>query len=630
MKNLRNKNKKKRKRKRKRKNNQKKKNKQKEKKKKKKTTRIAEIKDSSSERSNENNTEESSSSTNSEDNEHTIVNKNKNNNGGESDSDSDSESESESESEKDKDHDKENKIPNEDGIVEISKKERRLEKKKKIEKLFQETEVKLNPEEIKEQEKRKKMLLEKSKQRFFQIKQNKRKRYKYKISLQSPSVIGKGMKKYTTYLVETTKILIHDGKKALDMENLDLEKLEEKGENTGSNSNNDSESGSGSENDMSSNSNSGSDSDSHNENENENENENDNEKKTKKEKKNKEKGNSNSTNDRISKFKVKRRYKDFIWIRNNLISDFPGVIVPTLPGKKIISKFESQFVEMRRTQLTLFLKRISEHPLLSLSRLFTMFLENDVDEIYKTKLNRKKIKLGIKRFHDEYLKYELDEKKQEELENKIDYWKNHGNCLKNIYAHTQIIRDCKEQKSHALVNFGQTILKLQQTETDIQDIHKLSEFLEMLHQIKDKMWEEIKLDHLPFEEILYEYYKISIEILNAYKTRNQIYNALQTAMKNQEKKTQQLGKAREKGSSNVNKLRRDYAKSRQLNESLKQQNKNVTAVLIDEMEKMKKQQQIQLKEGLLNFALAQKQVATFKVDKWKSIVYIVNNLNQEN
>lgn len=76
-----------------------------------------------------------------------------------------------------------------------------------------------------------------------------------------------------------------------------------------------------------------------------------------------------------SEFFVHRRFKDFLWLNQQLSVSQPGVIVPPAPEKHAIGRFEQDFVENRRVQLERMLNKIAEHPVLQSDSLFRMFLE---------------------------------------------------------------------------------------------------------------------------------------------------------------------------------------------------------------------------------------------------------------
>jgi len=74
---------------------------------------------------------------------------------------------------------------------------------------------------------------------------------------------------------------------------------------------------------------------------------------------------------------VFRRYKEFAWLEEQLIDQYPGFIVPTIPSKSLTSKFNveaAQTLRYRMARFQHFLRRIVEHPDLSQSDLVYKFL----------------------------------------------------------------------------------------------------------------------------------------------------------------------------------------------------------------------------------------------------------------
>lgn len=54
---------------------------------------------------------------------------------------------------------------------------------------------------------------------------------------------------------------------------------------------------------------------------------------------------------------VKRKYNDFIWLRNILIKMYPGIAVPPLPGKTMKS-LDEKLVQRRKGYFESFLYEI--------------------------------------------------------------------------------------------------------------------------------------------------------------------------------------------------------------------------------------------------------------------------------
>ncbi|KAJ7705975.1 hypothetical protein B0H17DRAFT_1192537 [Mycena rosella] len=78
---------------------------------------------------------------------------------------------------------------------------------------------------------------------------------------------------------------------------------------------------------------------------------------------------------------ARRRFQDFVFLRENLVRDFPACVVPVLPGKHRLEyitgdRFSPEFMERRRLDLHRFLQRLARHPTLQRSTLVRAFFES--------------------------------------------------------------------------------------------------------------------------------------------------------------------------------------------------------------------------------------------------------------
>lgn len=79
----------------------------------------------------------------------------------------------------------------------------------------------------------------------------------------------------------------------------------------------------------------------------------------------------------VSQSTVVRRYNDFAWLRQRLLSSQPGYLVPPVPGKRMMGRFSVDFVDERRRALEVFLCRVVSHPVLMLSDAVQVFVHGD-------------------------------------------------------------------------------------------------------------------------------------------------------------------------------------------------------------------------------------------------------------
>ncbi|KAL3914632.1 MAG: hypothetical protein SGPRY_007559 [Prymnesium sp.] len=87
-------------------------------------------------------------------------------------------------------------------------------------------------------------------------------------------------------------------------------------------------------------------------------------------------------------FFVRRRFRDFQWLREQLCAAFPAAAVPPLPQLDSLLKddrFSPEFIERRQAGLQLFLRRIARHQRLSCAPALLTFLEAKVWELQTAK-----------------------------------------------------------------------------------------------------------------------------------------------------------------------------------------------------------------------------------------------------
>jgi len=74
---------------------------------------------------------------------------------------------------------------------------------------------------------------------------------------------------------------------------------------------------------------------------------------------------------------VSRRYRDFLWLYEQLHKNNPGIVVPPPPDKQAVGRFESDFVESRRSALERMLNKIAAHLILQHDADLKIFLESE-------------------------------------------------------------------------------------------------------------------------------------------------------------------------------------------------------------------------------------------------------------
>jgi PX domain len=75
---------------------------------------------------------------------------------------------------------------------------------------------------------------------------------------------------------------------------------------------------------------------------------------------------------------VMRRFSDFLWLYNQLLHKYPGVIIPPVPDKQAVGRFGEEFIENRRVALHRFMNLLSQHEVLKVDSVLQQFCESEV------------------------------------------------------------------------------------------------------------------------------------------------------------------------------------------------------------------------------------------------------------
>jgi len=97
---------------------------------------------------------------------------------------------------------------------------------------------------------------------------------------------------------------------------------------------------------------------------------------------------------RNSEFTVSRRFRDFLWLYEQLHNNNPGIIVPPPPEKQAVGRFNADFVESRRQSLERMLNKIAAHPTLQHDADLKLFLESEAFNVDVKHKERKEPLVG--------------------------------------------------------------------------------------------------------------------------------------------------------------------------------------------------------------------------------------------
>ncbi|TPX36655.1 hypothetical protein SmJEL517_g01340 [Synchytrium microbalum] len=246
---------------------------------------------------------------------------------------------------------------------------------------------------------------------------------------------------------------------------------------------------------------------------------------------------------------VVRRYRDFLWLYTQLLTKYPGIVVPPVPEKAALGRFSDDFVESRRGALERFLRRTASHPILSNESDMRLFLESEtfnVDVNQKKKEETAKVGGLFGRLGQSLTVATPSFSKVVEVDQWFDTKKTQIDLLDGqLKALLKALEGLVKQRRElalGLAEFGESMLALAQIEvnkplafhlTTLGDIHK------RLREVHER---QAKLDMQSLVATTDEYIRIIASMKKAFEARVKSYQVWQQLDANLTKKLEALEK----------------------------------------------------------------------------------------
>ncbi|KAI8366083.1 Vps5 C terminal like-domain-containing protein [Radiomyces spectabilis] len=259
---------------------------------------------------------------------------------------------------------------------------------------------------------------------------------------------------------------------------------------------------------------------------------------------------TNSPAFRSSEFVVARRYRDFLWLYNQLVLGNPGVIVPPVPEKHALGRFQDEFVESRRIALERCLSKIVSHPMLYGDPDLKVFLESESFNIEKRqkRAEPEAPKVSFMRSFGETLTNAATNPFSKFVE--VDDWfaskKNQLDALENqLKALLKSVEGLVKQRKDlggAMADLGESMLPLASAELDKNLSTHLTILGDVQKQMKNLHEQQAQCDILTLEHTIDEYIRIIMSIRLAFNARIKAYQIWQQADSELQKKQALLEK----------------------------------------------------------------------------------------
>ncbi|CAG8501251.1 11502_t:CDS:10 [Acaulospora colombiana] len=238
-------------------------------------------------------------------------------------------------------------------------------------------------------------------------------------------------------------------------------------------------------------------------------------------------------------FTVLRRYRDFLWLYNQLTNGNPGVIVPPVPGKHAIGRFQDEFVESRRQALERCLNKITTHPMLYKDPNLMMFLESDrfvIDVKRKNKGESKGVLKSLGEVVSNATTFNKFVETDEWFENRKNQLDILDSQLKTLMKSVEAIVRQRKDLGFATAEFGDNLLSLANAENNKSLARNLTLLGNLQQKIKELQEKQVQQDVATLENTIDEYIRLIGSIKVAFNSREKVYQAWQNAIYELQKK----------------------------------------------------------------------------------------------
>ncbi|XP_049849447.1 uncharacterized protein LOC126318684 [Schistocerca gregaria] len=251
-------------------------------------------------------------------------------------------------------------------------------------------------------------------------------------------------------------------------------------------------------------------------------------------------------------FNVVRRYSDFEWVRNRLISSFRGYIIPPLPEKTIINRFDEEFIVYRRRELERFLKRIVLMEDLLRSDDLVTFLQGPEHKFVQLKSATTEQKMPYHRGFIGLIKDKIttakpssvagDQEEDSWFEDQRKYWMSIGCHFNTLLTRSHLLTKRIADINQVLSDFSAVCNTLSNEEAPVDPqlsgmYKKLSETINQLGSIqKDYEYDQKDL----FTDTLKDWIRIIRSIEDVFEDLNHDRRCYQNSIKSRENKQNQF------------------------------------------------------------------------------------------
>ncbi|WWC88545.1 uncharacterized protein L201_003456 [Kwoniella dendrophila CBS 6074] len=346
---------------------------------------------------------------------------------------------------------------------------------------------------------------------------------------------------------------------------------------------------------------------------------------------------------RKGNFSVLRRFSDFLWLLDLLNFNNPGIIIPPMPGKHIIGRFQDQFIETRRMALQNFLTKITNHPILQLDQDLKLFLESD-SFAYDSKIRKQEIiaieksqqptnssglfSNGIGVGSNKFIEFD------DWFESRNNFLNSLENQLKNLSKSIDLTSKSKLELSQTILIFSESLLILSESDLGLNLTKSLKE-LNNITQKENELYEnQAKSDVINLLNLTDEYIRFIQSVKFTFSSRIKSHHQLKSAENHLNRLISQREKLRSTGQINekVNQILAEINEAEKQVRESKLNFENITKLIKSEFIRFEKQRIEEFKSTLESYLNDLIENQNTLIELWenfhKSLIPIVDKSNK--
>lgn len=338
----------------------------------------------------------------------------------------------------------------------------------------------------------------------------------------------------------------------------------------------------------------------------------------------------NSLDGKITQSVVIRRFSDFVWLHHQMYLKCKGCLIPPLPDKALIGRFSGEFINERRRGLNVFLDRIGQHPILSVSDDVELFLNGEESALASVINKKDDVKTGLMSFWQSSVKLISDtlvpgkerEKTAEDLA--CDEINGYATSLETSFTavHTNaegLVRKDKDLAKNWF-EFGLACTLLGQYESN-QSEEVLGDVFTKLGNTADHLsvllTQKTDQENIDFREPLKDYMRITDSVKQMMKTRQTALDTYQSAVATLESRQ---GKCDSLAGDKLANAQKSVIEAQELVTASSRELEQITRISLEEANRFKQEKQTDLKRIVTDFVKLQIEHSKKVQGVWESVL----------